>query len=138
VTAITPSLGGKTVTTPENSGNGGNGVHQRSDHPIYVQLHETDQFTELRRRFRGFVFPATFAFMAWYLLYVVMSNWATGFMNTQVVGNINVALVFGILQFASTFFLAWLYARYMNSKVDPIARELEQRYEAEIHSGASR
>ena len=32
-----------------------------------------------------------------------MSNWATGFMSTQVVGNINVALVFGLLQFVTTF-----------------------------------
>ena len=33
-------------------------------------------------------------------------------MNTQVVGNVNVALVFGLLQFATTFGLAFLYGRY--------------------------
>jgi uncharacterized membrane protein (DUF485 family) len=113
-------------------------LHQRSDHPIYAELQQTPEFGELRRKFRAFVFPATVAFMTWYLLYVVMSNWATGFMNTQVAGNINVALVFGILQFVSTFLIAWLYGRYMNAKVDPIARELEQRYESEIHSEATR
>ena len=123
--------------TSVSNGNG-NGVHQRSDHPIYVELHQSPEFSELRRKFRRFVFPATFAFMAWYLLYVVMSNWASGFMNTQVVGNINVALVFGILQFASTFIIAWLYGHYMNDKVDPIARELDKRYEAEIQSGVNR
>ena len=32
------------------------------------------------------------------------------FMSTKVVGNINVALVFGLLQFVTTFLLAWLYA----------------------------
>ena len=87
-----------------------------------------------RRRFRRFVFPATFAFMAWYLLYVVMSNWAHDFMSTKVVGQINVALVFGILQFVSTFLIAWLYGRYMDAKVDPIARELEKRYEDELQN----
>ena len=77
--------------------------------------------------------------MTWYLLYVVMSNWATGFMGTEVVGNINVALVFGILQFVSTFFIAWLYGRYMHANVDPIARELEKRYDDELRSeGATR
>lgn len=117
----------------------GNEVHLRSDHPIYVHLHDAPEFAELRKRFRSFVFPATFAFMTWYLLYVVMSNWATGFMSTQVVGNINVALVFGFLQFASTFFIAWLYGRYMNAKVDPIARALEKRYEDELRGeGAAR
>ena len=113
-------------------------VHQRSEHPIYEELHGTAEFIELRRRFRRFVFPATAAFMGWYLLYVVMSNWATDFMNTQVVGNINVALVFGLLQFASTFLIAWLYGRYMHKNVDPLARELEARYNEEISRGGAR
>ena len=45
--------------------------------PIYDRLHATPEFVELRRRYRGFVFPATVAFLAWYLLYVVLSTWAT-------------------------------------------------------------
>jgi uncharacterized membrane protein (DUF485 family) len=125
------------VTSVSGNGNG-SGVHQRSDHPIYVELHQTPEFRELRSKFRRFVFPATAVFMAWYLLYVVMSNWASGIMNTQVVGNINVALVFGILQFVSTFLIAWLYGRYMNAKVDPIARELDARYNARIGSEVPR
>jgi uncharacterized membrane protein (DUF485 family) len=104
------------------------GVHQRSAHPLYAELHATAEFVELRKKFRGFVIPATIAFMAWYLLYVVMSNWAHDFMATKVVGNINVALVFGLLQFVTTFLIAWLYGRYMGRKVDPLARQLEQRY----------
>ena len=120
-------------TTNENGG-----VHQRSDHPVYVELQQSSEFAELRRKFRGFVFPATVAFMTWYLLYVVMSNWATDFMSTKVVGNINIALVFGILQFVSTFLIAWLYGRYMYDKVDPIARELNDRYNARIDSEATR
>ena len=114
------------------------GVHQRSDHPVYVEIQESPEFGELRSRFRKFVFPATVAFMTWYLLYVVMSNWATGFMDTKVVGHINVALVFGILQFLSTFLIAFLYGRYMNSRVDPIARELNARYDAQIASEVKR
>ncbi len=107
-------------------------VHQRSEHPVYEELHATPEFQELRKRFRAFVFPATIAFMTWYLLYVVMSNWAHDFMSTQVVGNINVALVFGLLQFLSTFGIAWLYAKHMNKHVDPIARRLETQYNEEI------
>lgn len=113
----------------DHSPGNGNGVHQTSAHPIYQELHDDKTFTELRSRFRRFVLTWTIAFMAWYLLYVLMSNWATDFMSTKVVGNINVALVFGLLQFASTFFIAWLYGRYMNDKVDPLARALEQRYD---------
>ena len=96
--------------------------------PIYDRLHATPEFAELRHRYRSFVIPATVAFLAWYLLYVVLSNWAGGFMSTQVVGHINVALIFGILQFISTFVIAWLYARYMNRRVDPLAHQLDEEY----------
>ncbi len=122
------------MSTP-TSENGDRRVHQRSEHPVYAELHASAEFVELRKRFRAFVFPATFAFMTWYLLYVVMSNWAPDFMGTQVVGNINVALVFGLLQFVSTFLIAWLYGRYMEKNVDPLARGLEQRYNDEIAGG---
>ena len=96
--------------------------------PVYDQLHDSPEFVELRRRYRAFVFPATIAFLSWYLLYVVLSNWGGGFMTTKVVGNINVALVFGLLQFVTTFLLAWLYSRYSTSKLDPLARELDERF----------
>ncbi len=113
----------------------GNGVHQSSAHPVYQELHDSAEFVELRKRYRAFALPATVAFLAWYLLYVVMSNWANDFMSTKVIGNINVALVFGLLQFVSTFLIAVLYARYMNRKVDPLARDLEKRYVAALETG---
>ena len=105
---------------------------ERSD-PLYDELAASPEFTELRKLYRGFVFPATVAFLAWYLLYVLMSNWATGFMNTRLFGNINVALVFGLLQFVTTFVLAWIYSRFSTARLDPLARELNDRYEAGKH-----
>ena len=106
--------------------------------PVYDRLAATPEFEQLRSRYRGFVIPATVAFLAWYLLYVVMSNWASGFMNTQVIGNINVALIFGLLQFATTFGLAWLYSRYSNANLDPLARHLEQAYSDEAGTDGQR
>jgi uncharacterized membrane protein (DUF485 family) len=100
--------------------------------PVYDRLHDTAEFTELKKRHSGFVLPATIAFLVWYLLYVVMSNWANDFMSTKIVGHVNVALVFGILQFLTTFLIAWLYARHMAAKVDPLARELEADYRKEV------
>ena len=110
------------------------GTHDHAERhdPVYDRLSATPEFRELKKRHTSFVLPATIAFLAWYLLYVVMSMWATDFMSQQVVGNINVALVFGLLQFATTFLIAWLYARYMTAKVDPLARELEAEYREEV------
>ena len=106
-------------------------VHaQASRHdPVYDRLHETAEFEELRRRYRGFVFPATVAFLSWYLLYVVMSNWANDFMSIKLWGNINVALVFGLLQFVTTFALAYVYAKFSNKNLDPLAAQLQTDYE---------
>lgn len=98
--------------------------------PVYDRLAAEPDFTELRRRYRSFVFPATVAFLAWYLLFVIMSIWAGGFMSTKVVGNINIALVFGLLQFVTTFVLAWLYSRYSTARLDPLARRLNEEYDA--------
>lgn len=107
-------------------------THASRRDPVYDRLAAEPDFVELRSRYRGFVFPATVAFLSWYLLYVLMSNWAPGFMSKQVVGNINVALVFGLLQFVTTFFLAWLYSRFSTNRLDPLARSLNDEYEAAI------
>jgi uncharacterized membrane protein (DUF485 family) len=85
-------------------------------HNVYEQIHAGDDFQELRKRYRAFAIPWTVAFMVWYLLYVLASSFATDLMSTRLVGNINVALVFGLLQFVSTFGIAWLYSRHANKE----------------------
>lgn len=85
----------------------------------------TEKFVTLKRRFRGFVFPLTVAFLLWYLLYVVLSAYARDFMSTTVAGNVNVAFVFGILQFVSTFGIAWWYSSYARRRLDPLAEEIK-------------
>jgi len=127
-----PMAGTHTAPGPAPADSGGTAVHQSATtDPRYEALARTPEFAELRRRYRGFVFPATLAFIVWYSLYVVLSMWAHDFMSHELVGNINVALVFGILQFVTTFGLAWLYARYSNTHLDPLARQLDEQYKKE-------
>ena len=96
--------------------------------PVYDELSARPEFAELRSRYRRFVIPATVAFLAWYGLFVLMSMFAHDFMSTKLVGNINVALVFGLLQFLTTFVLAYIYSQYSNAKLDPLARQLTEDY----------
>ena len=96
------------------------------------RLRGADDFHELRRRYRAFVVPYTVAFLSWYLLYVLMSSWANDFMDTKIVGNINVALVFGLLQFVSTFTIAIIYSRFASRRLDPLAGSLRKRYYDEV------
>ena len=107
------------------------GQPRRSEAQAYADLADDQRFAELKRRYRRFAFPATIAFMVWYVTYVVCNNWARGFMDTKVVGHINVAVVFGLLQFVSTFVIAALYARHARRELDPLADELRERFERE-------
>ena len=94
------------------------------------------EFQELRRRLRSFVFPVTGLFLAWYLLYVLMASYAPSFMAIKLVGNINVGLVFGLLQFVSTFAITAVYIRYADRKLDPLAEDLRNQIEG--RQGADR
>jgi uncharacterized membrane protein (DUF485 family) len=100
-----------------------------TDVSSYLAVEQSPEFAQLRKALRSFVFPMTVAFFLWYALYVIMSAYARDFMGTKVVGNINVALIFGLLQFVSTFAIAWVYARYASRRLDPLADELRARVE---------
>ncbi|MEE1754792.1 DUF485 domain-containing protein [Streptomyces sp. SP18CS02] len=97
----------------------------------FVEVQESAEFGELRRTYRSFAFPLTIAFIAWYLVYVLLSNYAGGFMGTKLFGNINVALVLGLGQFLTTFLIAWLYSRHAAVKLDPKAEAIKSRMEAD-------
>jgi uncharacterized membrane protein (DUF485 family) len=112
----------------------GSHTHAQYHDPLYKSLAESDDFQELRRRYRAFVFPWTAAFLAWYLLYVLLSNYAHGFMSTKLVGNINLGLVLGLLQFLSTFLIAWHYSKQAGLRFDPLAAKLKAAYEKGDHS----
>ena len=95
----------------------------------FVEVQNSAEFGELRRSYRSFAFPLTVAFIAWYLLYVLLSNYAGGFMGTKLFGNINVAFVLGIAQFATTFLIAWWYSRHAATQLDPKADAIKSRME---------
>lgn len=87
----------------------------------HVVLQNSDDFRRLRRDFRLFVFPVAAAFCLWYLMYVLFAVYARDFMGKVLFGDINVGFVFGVLQFVTTFLIAWLYARYARTRLDPTA-----------------
>jgi uncharacterized membrane protein (DUF485 family) len=101
----------------------------------YLAAQQSPEFTELKRRFRRFAFPMTFAFLAWYLLYVLLSTYAHDFMSTPVFGNVNIGLLLGLGQFVSTFVITHLYVAHAGRRTDPIADEMRQRLEHHEYAG---
>ena len=109
-------------TSPPTRHSGGTG---------YQEVQASEEFQDLKRRFRRFVFPLTGLFLAWYFLYVLLSAYAPDFMSTTVVGHINVGLVIGLLQFVSTFTITMAYARWADREFDPTANRLRDHIEGD-------
>ncbi len=78
----------------------------------YQRLQRTQEFQDLRNRFRRFVFPMTAFFLTWYFLYVLAATFASDFMSTRVVGTIT-----------------FMYARWANREFDPRAEALGEQME---------
>ncbi|MFD9003971.1 DUF485 domain-containing protein [Streptomyces sp. NPDC059582] len=103
--------------------------HRLPSKEEFVAVQESAEFVELRRSYRSFAFPLTVGFVAWYLLFVLLSSYAGDFMGTKLFGNINVALVLGLAQFLTTFLIAWWTARHAATQLDPKADAIKSRME---------
>ena len=90
----------------------------------FTAVQQSEEFAGLRSKFRRFAFPMTAAFLIWYFLYVILSTYAEEFMSTPVIGFVNIGLLMGLAQFATTFLLTWAYVRHASRTLDPIAAKL--------------
>jgi uncharacterized membrane protein (DUF485 family) len=95
--------------------------------PDFTAIHGSAEFTELRRRFRAFVFPMSVLFFLWYLGYVLLAAYARGFMSHRLAGAVNVGLVLGLLQFASTIAITNAYRRFARTRLDPQVKLIRAR-----------
>ncbi|MDO4928404.1 MAG: DUF485 domain-containing protein [Corynebacterium sp.] len=96
----------------------------------FVEMQRSPEFQELRKKQRGFTFPLTFAFLAWYVIYILAAIYAPGFMSIELWGNINMGIVMGVLQFVTTFVITWAYVKYANSQLEPRATAIREELEA--------
>ena len=95
----------------------------------WAAAHTSTEFAALRQRFRRFVLPVTAFFLSWYLLYVVLAAFAPHYMAIKVVGNVNIGLIFGLLQFVSTFAITTVYVQFASRSLDPVSSQICKRVE---------
>jgi uncharacterized membrane protein (DUF485 family) len=98
----------------------------------YLAVQSSPEFQELRSRLRRFVFPMSALFLLWYAAYVVLGAFAHDFMATKVWGNVNVGLIIGLGQFASTFLITAIYVRFANRELDPRAKAIRNKLEGGV------
>ncbi|MDR2378861.1 MAG: DUF485 domain-containing protein [Bifidobacteriaceae bacterium] len=100
----------------------------------YLAVDNSPQFQDLRQTQRGFVLPVVAVSLVWYLVYVLAASWATDFMSTPVIGNVNWGIVLGLAQIATTFAFTMWYVGFADRKLDPAAAEIRHRIEAELEA----
>lgn len=93
----------------------------------YLAVQRSPEFATLRSRFRGFAFPMTLLFIVWYLAYVLLAAYAHDFMSKKVWGEVNVAIVMGVLQFVSTAVITIAYLRFAKRRLDPQVETVHQQ-----------
>jgi uncharacterized membrane protein (DUF485 family) len=97
----------------------------------YLVMQASDEFQDLRKRYRGWVIPVTIAALVWYFAYVGLAAYAPDFMGQKLLGNINVGLVLGLLQFVSTFAVTAAYIRHADKVLDPASSRLLDHFEGD-------
>jgi len=95
----------------------------------FVKESQSEEFQELRKTHRSFVFPMAIFFLVWYFAYVLLADYFHDFMSIKVWGNINLGILLGLLQFVSTFAITAAYVSYANKKIDPQATRIRERLE---------
>jgi uncharacterized membrane protein (DUF485 family) len=96
---------------------------------VHERVQAGPEFRTLRRRMRGFAFPMSAAFLLWYFVFVLLTSYARDLMATPVFGEVNLGLVIGLGQFATTFALTAGYVRYARCRLDPLAEQIRATIE---------
>ncbi|WP_431711491.1 DUF485 domain-containing protein [Glutamicibacter uratoxydans] len=106
-----------------------NPQHDLESSVDFIAEQNSEEFKQLRKTHRSFVFPMAVVFLLWYFAYVIMADYFHDFMSIKVWGNINMGIVLGLLQFVSTFAITAAYVHFSNNKLDPKAKKIRERLE---------
>ena len=96
----------------------------------YQEVQNRPEFQELKRTHRSFVFPMAVIFLVWYLGFVMLAAFAPQIMAIPVLGNINLGIVLGLAQFATTFAITAAYVSFSNKSLDPKSSAIRHELEA--------
>lgn len=109
-------------------------METKNQEEIWIEFQDSEEFAAHRKRYRSFAFPMALGFLVWYFLFILLTTFARDLVSTPVFGNLNLAFVLAILQFVTTFGIAWLYDRYSTKNLDGPGAELKEKIERELQA----
>ena len=86
----------------------------------------TQQFKDLMATKRIFIVPAFVFFVVYYFALPVLVGYAPNFMATKVIGNVNIAYLFALSQFAVAWIIAGLYVIAAND-FDRLSKDIIEK-----------
>jgi uncharacterized membrane protein (DUF485 family) len=102
------------------------------DQKVWEETQASPEFQALKKKFRNYAFPVAALSLAWYSLYVVLTGFARDFINQKVFGNITIAFILGLLQFVTTFVIAWAYDNHSTKHLDEASDKIARKVEKEL------
>jgi uncharacterized membrane protein (DUF485 family) len=85
------------------------------------------EMVELEHRHQRFIWPVTIFFLVYYLSLPILAGTARDLMGTRLVGQFTFGYLFALSQFVMAFLVAWAYARWAASRIDPLATDLREK-----------
>ena len=85
------------------------------------------EMVELEHRHQRFIWPVTIFFLVYYLALPILAGAASDLMGTKVFGQFTFGYLFALSQFLMAFVVAWVYARWAASRMDPLAADLREK-----------
>jgi uncharacterized membrane protein (DUF485 family) len=103
------------------------------DKLIWEQVEATAEFRMLIAAKKGFILPATIFFIVYYFALPVLVGYFPGLMETNIIGQINLAYFFALSQ----FFMAWIIM-YLYIQQARVFDQMAQRITQKIKQGSGR
>lgn len=86
----------------------------------------SQQFKDLMATKKIFIVPAFVFFVVYYFALPVLVGYAPNFMATKVIGNVNIAYLFALSQFAVAWIIAGLYVKAAND-FDRLSKDIIEK-----------
>jgi uncharacterized membrane protein (DUF485 family) len=127
---LTPVIGAQTDIAPLGR-DMAKPVHERTadedvDTADWDRVAAMDEFRALVAAKIRFIAPATVFFIVYYFALPILVGYAPGFMDTKVIGVVNIAYLFALSQFFMAWILAYVYLRRA-AQFDEMARNIIAR-----------
>ncbi|HUS14164.1 MAG TPA: DUF485 domain-containing protein [Chloroflexia bacterium] len=124
---LTPTVGAATDIAPLGSTTGKPRHEQTADEDtdvaLWDQVAAMDEFRALIAAKMRFIVPATIFFIVYYFALPILVGYAPSFMDTKILGPVNLAYLFALSQFFMAWILAYVYLGQAG-KFDAMAKNI--------------